>query len=1042
MTAAFGQSQRCTQIARVRIQITKDITITEDFIILPTSYDDKRIIFGKPLLHKLRYRLDLDEDNQYLTVDGKEISVKEDNIKYYKHRVVEDDKLQKYIKKFPDIFASDVKSIPIHDFTYKVHLENFDFQISRPFYSNTIQDKQIREFLDDALKNKVLKPINDNSKLIALAPIFPIVQQSGKTRVVTDFRAINKSLVYQPDTIPPVQLLIQKLFPYKIFSSLDLKSAYYNVPLDEEGCSIGITTSYGNYEFLKLPFGLASAPAVFTRFMRYIFEELEFDPKFDFVQCYLDDIIIASIDEEHHRALLEKVFKLLEKYGLRLTVKKVKLFQHSIEFLGYVIKNGRRYPSEKKTEAIDKWLLPKNAKEWYSFIGFVNYLNCFIPNGALLLKPMYTHHAFIAKKGNLPENSPVASTLLQENFKKIKEAIKATVGLQLFDPKEEIFIMTDASDLGVGGMILQKFSKNPEKLVPITFFSKGFNSTQQRYSTLERELLGILLALNHNYLLLSSKITVLTDHQALVSFSRKTSMLNTRMLRFIETLSTFPLTIKYIPGTKNHADFLSRFYVQKQPVLSTNDFRPNIIDIDFKAIQTTFPIMNDITDDDLEKLKENLLNKTNEDLPQHIEDIRKDFVVIDDMLYFKLENQLFQIVTFDECQEYFEEMHNKYHGSPIVLLDLLAENGWFHPQRVVIARDTVKLCSNCDMFTSFNELPAPYQAYKTPNLGEIWHIDFVGPLNAVTVTENGTETTRYIIVAVEYVTGYCVALPTTNMSSSTVKKFLLHLLTYFPIVTGMVSDNAQNFMSREIKEFVKEFKLNWQYVSKYYPQSNSRVERVNGILKKIMKPLDPSFNKWPLFIFQVIATYNNTTTIFDTSPAKLFFGLTTNKSIDCKAVEKLIKEVYRSNPFNVYETDAIILRMIQLETLDQHREEISDKKNVARKNLKLLNDPRFNHNAYTLGEFVFAKKFNKRLKTDPNYDGPFTVAKILDKNTYKLRDLHDRLLPFTYNLSHLRPCFQYYGSPFRSIGDFTQVFGDHQRKTFINTFHSPEHTDE
>jgi hypothetical protein len=95
---------------------------------------------------------------------------------------------------------------------------------------------------------------------------------------------------------------------------------------------------------------------------------------------------------------------------------------------------------------------------------------------------------------------------------------------------------------------------------------------------LERELLGILLVLNHNYLLLSDKIIVLTDHQALISYSNKSSMLNTRMLKFVEILSTYPLTIKYIPGKKNIADFLSRFSVNKQPVLSQLDVQALSVD--------------------------------------------------------------------------------------------------------------------------------------------------------------------------------------------------------------------------------------------------------------------------------------------------------------------------------------------------------------------------------------------------------------------------------------------------------------------------------
>lgn len=136
------------------------------------------------------------------------------------------------------------------------------------------KQKKLNLFIEQGLKDDVPKEISDAWELIVLAPVFPIYQSGGKTRVVTDFREKNKFLIFQPDAIPPVDLLIQILYPYTIYSTLDLKSAYYNVPLDIKDARIGITTIHGNYQFGKLPFGLASFPAVFARLIRYIITDL------------------------------------------------------------------------------------------------------------------------------------------------------------------------------------------------------------------------------------------------------------------------------------------------------------------------------------------------------------------------------------------------------------------------------------------------------------------------------------------------------------------------------------------------------------------------------------------------------------------------------------------------------------------------------------------------------------------------------------------------------------------------------------------------
>jgi hypothetical protein len=789
--AAFGDFVTCTELAMLDITIPDDFHIISSFIILPHGDSQQQLVFGKPLLHQLHYRLD--DFHQYITIDNIEIPLNHHAVSFRSHTIVKSlfQSTGYYKEKFPSVFDDKISAFPTHEFKYQVILQNFDYFTARPFYANSIQSKEIKNFIEEGLRDGVLQEIKDTSTLIALAPVFPIHQKANKTRVVTDFRSINKALIFQPDSIPPVDLLIQNLFPYKIYSTLDLKSAYYNVPFDLTGSKIGITTIRGNFQFKKLPFGLASAPAVFTRFMRYILKELHFDPSTDFVQCYLDDIIVASTNTRTHKAILDKVFQLLEKYSLRLTEKKVKLFQESIEFLGYKIQDSKRTIADSKITAIQNWEFPQNTKEWYKFIGFINYLSSFIPNCPSLLKPLYTHYHFANKKENKNLGSPVSNTILQNNFNQLKSAVCQTLNLQLFDPNKTVFILTDASDLGVGAILLQEYKNDPKQLVPIAFYSKSFTSTQHRYSALERELLGILLALNHNYLLLSDHIIVLTEHQALVSYSNKSSMLNTRMLKFVEILSTYPLTIKYIPGKKNIADFLSRFHVTKQPVLSTLDFQAlsvedsNHVDSTLSVTlipQDHFPKLTHLTDDDTQAIYSYLKDQT--EVSSSLQSYLDTFLLYEDKLSLIVDSVVFEVMSFPECQDFMQSQHNKFHGSPIVLLDLLQAQGLVLPQAQLIATDIVKNCSNCDLFTRFSHLPAPYQQVKTPELGDVWHIDFIGPLISVQAAPYlHMDVVRYMIVAVEYTTGFCVALPYTTMSDTVVIKFITQLLLFYPLTS-------------------------------------------------------------------------------------------------------------------------------------------------------------------------------------------------------------------------------------------------------------------
>ncbi|TID28242.1 hypothetical protein CANINC_002603 [Pichia inconspicua] len=982
VAAAFGDVQQCKEIAKLKIEFAKNVCLEADFIIIPEAKRDKRVILGLPLLHKLNYRLD--KDAQYLTLADKEYRLDAFNIYFNAHEVMDSvGIIDEYAKKYPVLFSSQVARKPKHNFEYQVVLEGFDFKTARPFYANTIQAEHIKKFLNDALENEVLAEIVDDTTPIALAPVFPIQQQSGKVRN---------------------------------FSSLDLCSAYYNVPLSEKGSRIGITTIYGNYEFKKLPFGLASAPAVFTRFMRYVLKDLEFDPTTDFIQCYLDDIIVASVDQKSHKRMLDRIFALMNQYDLRLTVSKVQLFRNSIEFLGYVIRDGKRFPSPDKTSAIEAWKMPKTPKDWYSFIGFVNFLANFIPDSAYWLKPLYEYYHFCKNKKNEGRDSPVSEEILLQHFNHLKEAVKASVGLQLFDPTEEVVILTDASDLGIGAIILQPYLQDKSQLVPIQFYSKSFNPTQQRYSTLERELYGILVALSCNYLLLSHKITIYTDHQALVSISNKSNMLNTRVLRFIETLSTYPITIKYIQGKKNIADFLSRFYVDKQPLLDRNDFHNSLVDVRFDVLTLeSYPKMSHLNDDDMNKIADILQEQT--PIPKKYEKIIDYFLWYEDKLWLLLEQQLLEVIDFAECRKFMVEEHEDKHGSPMVLMDILQDTGKFHPQRQVIAMDVVKNCTQCDLFARFQEIPAPYQLVKTPEMGSVWHIDFVGPLNAVFDVDLPDEAVRYILVAVEYASGFCVALPTTYMTAKVVNRFLTQLMMFFPILNFVVSDNAQNFIGSEVQSYVRDC-----------------VERVNGILKKHLKQLDPKLSNWQLFLFQVVKAYNNTQNIFNTTPSQLFFGTPSKINIENGSLKRLMLQVYKDYPLTVHESDATILRLHMLTEVKALREKVVSKRHAARSALKLLNDPSANNNSYTVGEFVYVKKMSKKKKTDPSYEGPFIVQDVGPKNSYKISDLHGKTLKYSFNLSHLRPAFQHYGTPFRTIADFTETFGTDQRQTFSDFF--------
>lgn len=170
------------------------LSITGDFLILPDS-SDSRLIFGKPLLKELNYRLT--QHAEFITISDEEIDVSDSNIHFNAHyvdlflnKINHSQMLSSYIDKYPRLFSDSISKTPQHSFSYAVQLENFDYHSPKPFHCNKVQEESIKKFINDGIKDNVLQTIQDSNSLVALAPIFPIVQ-NDKIRVVTDFKKIN-----------------------------------------------------------------------------------------------------------------------------------------------------------------------------------------------------------------------------------------------------------------------------------------------------------------------------------------------------------------------------------------------------------------------------------------------------------------------------------------------------------------------------------------------------------------------------------------------------------------------------------------------------------------------------------------------------------------------------------------------------------------------------------------------------------------------------------------------------------------------------------
>ena len=209
-------------------------------------------------------------------------------------------------------------------------------------------------------------------------------------------------------------------------------------------------------------------------------------------------------------------------------------------------------PDPKKVKDIREWPAPKDIKELQSFLGAVNYLARFIPHLSTLQAPLQD----LLKK----ENDFIWAPNLQTCFDKIKEAVCKDVTLKFCDPNLPIFIETDASQNGIGVVLLQPLDSNfvldenniPTKFMPVAFASKTLTSAEHNYANIQCELLGVVFGVRHyKHFIFGNEVNIITDHKPLVSLLKKSlAACSSRLSRLILKIVDYPLKAMYQPGRK------------------------------------------------------------------------------------------------------------------------------------------------------------------------------------------------------------------------------------------------------------------------------------------------------------------------------------------------------------------------------------------------------------------------------------------------------------------------------------------------------------
>eukprot|EP00833_Pecoramyces_ruminatium_P003331 jgi/Orpsp1_1/1177363/evm.model.c7180000061152.1 len=272
---------------------------------------------------------------------------------------------------------------PHREYDCEIKLKDNSSLFYGPLYSLTeVEREELKKYLEENLKKGFIR----KSTSPAGAPILFVKKKDGSLRLCIDYRKLNDMTIRNSYPLPLIGDLLDRVKGAKIFTKLDLKSAYNLVRIKEgDEHKTAFRTRYCHYEYLVMPFGLKNAPATFQHFINDVLS----DYLDDFVISYIDDILIYSKDIEEHHEHVRKVLKKLLENNLFVKLEKCEFDVNETTFLGYVISNEGIKMDKEKVKAILDWPIPKNVKEIQSFIGLCNYYRLFIKDFAKIANPLH-----------------------------------------------------------------------------------------------------------------------------------------------------------------------------------------------------------------------------------------------------------------------------------------------------------------------------------------------------------------------------------------------------------------------------------------------------------------------------------------------------------------------------------------------------------------------------------------------------------------------------------------------------------------------------
>lgn len=781
--------------------------------------------------------------------------------------------------------------------------------------------KQIDEWLQQGI---VRESCSDVASKVVLAK-----KKDGSYRVCVDYRKLNSLVLKDRFPVPVVEEVLEKMQSAKYFTVMDLKNGFFHVEIEEQSRKYtAFVTKEGLFEFNKAPFGFCNSPAVFVRFINYIFQHLINE---GIMEIYIDDIVIFGCTVEQCMTNMQTVLKQAQQYGLEIKWSKCQFLKERISFLGHEVENGHVWPGQEKIKAVKNFPLPKNIRGVQAFLGLTGYFRKFIQDYAVIARPLTQ----LLKKDS---EFKIQGMQIQA-IEKLKSALVGEPVLRIYKQNARTQLHVDASKDGFGATLLQQ---HDNKWHPVFFWSKKTSPQEEKLHSYFLEVKAAYLATKKlRHYLMGIEFDLVTDCAAFKMTTKKKDVPR-EVVQWLMYLQDFSYNIEHRAGNRmKHVDSLSRYPV----MIVTSEVHAQILRTQQK-------------DEHLAAVAEILKQKP-----------YADFKMKNQLIYKQIGGLDLLAVPKSMEKEIISSAHNFGHTGTQKTMHAIRQD-FYIPQ---LERKVNQHIANCIECIIHNKKLGKQEDFlhcidKGDTPLTTLHVDHLGTLDST------SKNYKYIFAMVDGFSKYTWLFPTKSTDAQEVIKHVSSWVTIFGSPQRIISDRGAAFTSKQFKDFCTSEKIEHVETTTGTPRGNGQIERVNRVILSVlakMSAAEPS--KWYKYTSQVQRVINahvHSSTKF--TPFEIMFGVKMRNNSDVELLKILQEEMLMD-----LQEERNLIRAEARHQIEKAQE--TYKRNHDKK--------RKGHHGYKLSDLVAIKvtQFVTGKKLANKYIGPYEVIKVKRNGRYDVK---------------------------------------------------------